>query len=360
MINIIISTPTLITGGAENMVARLATNISQSEANVTVISYGKADIGTLEEKITNAGIPLLFLCEGKKNIIKRCLNTWKSLSKNKPDIIHSHIGATLYAIPWVFFHKCKLVHTVHTKPNFEFSRKVRFVFRLLIKMNKLCIVAVSKENQKIAQEYYGFGDDKVKYVNNPVETNRYYKRKNRTDNNIVFINVSRQDVNKNQILALKAMSLIVEQIPNSKLVLVGNGNQHKILKEETKKLGIENNVYFAGEVSNVEKYLAEADIYISTSHREALPLSMLEAMASELPIISTNVGGIPDIVIDNGILIEDDNLEQLVDAMLVLANNRIQREEFGKRSKEIVKNFDAEKCADNYLKIYKESVGKRG
>lgn len=355
---VVIFTPGLVTGGAEIMASRLATNIKSEEVEVVCLSK-KLNTNN-EKKIEDSGIKIHYLGKEKGASIRTIIKAWKLLSKIKPNVIHSHISGTIYAIPWIFFHKCKLVHTIHTKPDVEFSRKISNIFKFMIKKNKMILVAVSKENHRIAKEFYGFDDDKVKYVNNPVEIDNYYKKHNRLDNKIIYINVSRQDLNKNQILMIRAMKLVVETIPHAHLVLIGDGNQHEILIEEVKKLGLQEYVTFTGEKNNVEDYLAQADIYLSTSHREGLPLSMLEAMASELPIISTNVGGIPDIINDNGILIEDDNLIQLVDAMKKLAKDSELRLAYGKKSIEIVKNFDSKECGKKYVSIYYESLNNRG
>ena len=94
------------------------------------------------------------------------------------------------------------------------------------------MVAVSEENHKIAKEYYIAGDDKIKYVNNPVEIEKYNKDENRDNKNLVFINVSRQDVNKNQIAIVRAMPEVLMTVPNAKLILLGDGNQHDIIKKE--------------------------------------------------------------------------------------------------------------------------------
>ena len=272
----------------------------------------------------------------------------------KPDVIHSHISGTIYAIPWVFFHKTKLVHTIHTKPDVEFSKKITNIFKFMVKMNKMILVAVSKENHKIAKQFYKFDDNKIKYVNNPVEINNYYKDTNRKDNYITYINVSRQDPNKNQIMMVNAMVDVIKAIPNAHLIHVGDGNQHNIIKEKVEQLGLNKYIEMTGEQSDVENYLSKADIYLSTSHREGLPLSMLEAMASYLPIISTNVGGIPDIINGNGILIDDDNVDQLIDGMITLGTNPSLIEEYGKNSFDIAKQFDAKNCALEYIQIYRE------
>lgn len=350
MDKIVIITPEFAMGGAETMVARLATNVSRYET--TVLCLGSKKNVSLEKMIEDAGVKVHYLGKKKSGSISTLILTWKKLSEIKPKVVHSHISGAVYAFPWILFHKSKMVHTIHTKPDMEFSEKFRKILKFLVKIKKLTLVAVSKENQKIAMDYYGFGEKEIKYVNNPVDTSLYYHDEKSEKNGFIFINVGRQDPNKNQILIIRAMKKITDIFPMSKLILVGNGNQHSALVSEAKRLGLQNVVEFPGEILNVQDYLAKADVYVSSSHREGLPLSMLEAMAAGLPIISTEVGGIPDIIDNNGILIKDDSQGQLEEAMITLETDKEKRERFSKRSLEIVKAYDVKKCAMNYEDIY--------
>jgi glycosyltransferase involved in cell wall biosynthesis len=124
------------------------------------------------------------------------------------------------------------------------------------------------------------------------------------------------------------------------------------------ELGISERVHFVGEARNVEEYLADADVYLSASHREGLPLSMLEAMASELPIISTDVGGCSDIVDGNGILIPDDDIDAMYNAMMYLIENEDVRRGYGRQSLVNVAPYDVRTTTLKYQEIYTLEAGK--
>ena len=354
MKKVAIITPALITGGAETMAVRLAVNINKNKYQVKVFCLMEKQNTSLEKILEDSNVQVEYLGKKGKASIETLIKMWQSLSKFKPDVVHSHISGTIYALPWILFHKCRLVHTVHTKPDQEFSKKLSSVLGWLAKRDKVVIVAVSKENQKIASDYYNIGD-KVVFVNNPVEISKYYKNK-KEDDSVVFINVSRQDVNKNQILAISAFVDVYKQVPNAKLILVGDGNQHDTLCKAAIELGLSDVVNLVGESNEVEKYLADADIYISTSHREGLPLSMIEAMASKLPIISSDVGGISDLIEGNGMLFEDDDKETFINDMITLAEDLELRKKMGEKSYDIVKAFDVSKCAEKYQEIYEHCM----
>ena len=356
---IAIIVPVLITGGAETMATRLSISLKKMNNDVHLISMYPQQNSNLEHLLEENNVKVYYLGKDKHGSKKAMFLLFKLLNEIKPDVVHSHIYSTFYAIPWVMLHSGKLVHTIHTKPEQEFSSRNSKLLKLMVKLNKLIFVAVSDENQRLAMEFYDVDESKVKCVNNPVDTKNYYHDSSPKDK-IVFINVSRQDANKNQILAIYALKNVLNIVENAKLILVGDGTHHKMLEEETQKLGIQEHILFAGERSDVPDILATADVYISTSHREGLPLSILEAMAAELPVIATNVGGCSDIVRDNGLLIRDDDQSALETAMIKLANNPHMRKEMGCASKDIALEYDAEVCAQKYMAIYKDVIGKGG
>lgn len=140
---------------------------------------------------------------------------------------------------------------------------------------------------------------------------------------------------------LHAWSLIVKQLPNAKLYIGGNGDidQAKKLAEQ---LGIKNQVEFLGWVSGDDKlrYLKSADVFVLPSYNEGLPMSVLEAMAWQKPVVTTKVGGIPELIIDScdGLLIDPGNIKQLSDAILKLHNNLDFRVKIAKKAREKVIN----------------------
>lgn len=350
--------PVLITGGAETMATRLAIALKKTNNDVCVISMYPRQNSSLEQLLEKQNIKIYYLGKNKHGSKKALFDLFNLLSEINPDVVHSHIYATFYAIPWILVHSGKLVHTIHTKPEQEFSKRNSKLLKWLVKLNKMLLVAVSSENQRLAMEFYGIDESKVRCVNNPVDTKLYY-HDSKPKNKFVYINVSRQDANKNQILAIRALKNVLNDVENAQLVLVGNGTHHSMLEEEAKKLGVQKKVFFAGERSDIPDILSTADVYISTSHREGLPLSILEAMAAELPVIATNVGGCSDIVRENGILISDDDQSALENAMIKLAKNPHIRKKMGDVSKRMAFEYDADTCAQKYMEVYKEAVGKR-
>ena len=350
--------PMFTTGGAESVVAQLATNMDRSKFDIAVISMGPRQNHFFERKIEEAGIPVYYMDKTGSKSPRAMLRLWHLLSKMKPDVVHTHLHACFYALPWVLTHRAKMVHTIHIQPDKEFNPRKRKIMRLGVKIHKIQPVTLSKVNQQVAAELYHCDPEEYPYVNNPVELQHYWHEDRGPDGDFVFINVSRMDRRKNLSLAVRAMPEVLRRIPNAKLVLVGNGETFEELHREAAELGVQDAVVFTGEQEHPEEYLARADVYVMPSQREGLPLSVLEAMAAGLPVISTNVGGMPDLVKENGVLVADDDLQALVQEMIRFARDSGLRQRCGEISRQMVKAYDAGSCARAYTEIYQELCGK--
>ena len=164
--------------------------------------------------------------------------------------------------------------------------------------------------------------------------------------------MARQDANKNQRAIIECFEKIVKKHPNTKLFLIGDGPLHSELVELVSTLKLESYVEMPGMVDRTKEFYAQADVYVQASHREALPLSVLEAMAARLPIIGTDVGGMNDLISNNGYLIED-NKESLLSAMSqMLYNSKIEMEQMGLNSRKKVLSYTSSQMADRYMEIY--------
>jgi glycosyltransferase involved in cell wall biosynthesis len=139
-----------------------------------------------------------------------------------------------------------------------------------------------------------------------------------------------------------------------KLYLVGDGKTHSSLVKEAERLGIINLTTFTGYIASVVEYLSLSDIYISSSNREGLPLSVLEAMAAGLPIIATDAGGVRDLAGENGFLIPCNDEYALYTSMKELRDNVELRLLKGKKSLEMVQDFSSITMSKKYCELFNE------
>lgn len=162
---------------------------------------------------------------------------------------------------------------------------------------------------------------------------------------------------------LKAMSMVVKSMPNTKLVFVGDGVMRNELKTLSKKLGVKKNIKFVGFIGDTTKkamYYKSADIFVlpSTGGHEIFGNVNLEAMACSIPIVASKIGGVPDVVKDgeNGLLVPPKDSEALADAIIYLLENEDVRDKMGKNGKKKVEGYSWKRIAEGTEMVYEGLV----
>jgi len=160
---------------------------------------------------------------------------------------------------------------------------------------------------------------------------------------------------------IKAIPYIIGKCPNTFFLIVGGGTLRHQLEELAHKLGVAQNVRFAGLVSNKEvpKFLGLSDIYVSTSLSDTRSISLLEAMACALPVVVTDLEGNKECIEDgvNGLLFPKKDFTALAEKIIYLLREKGTRRKFGVVNRSIVeKEADYEKEMGKMEKLYKELV----
>ena len=353
-------------GGAERVVSEIASALNKEEFEVRVICiYGERLGNEMETKVELAGASISYLrLSDKDNPLVGISRLWRELDTFAPDVIHSHLGALQYCIPWILTHRAGLVHTIHNNPAAEspspFATKM---MKVLYKRHRAIPVAISANNQILIADYYGLPISDVEMVNNPVDTDFFHPsdQKLSLHRPFRFINVAGLRKQKKQSLLIKAFSKLVDDGCNVELVIVGGGEEENALHALAGDLGISQSVIFKGQVSRrdeLRRLLWNSDAFVLSSEYEGLPISALEAMSCSLPVISTDVGGMSDIVDSNGILVPINDASSLSEAMVKLVDDHGLRLDMGERSREIAKKFDLKSCSDHYADIYRKQADK--
>jgi glycosyltransferase involved in cell wall biosynthesis len=376
--NIAITIDELDMGGAQHVVYELVRNIDTRKYDITIICVDGRVHSLLEQEIlkesSKRNFSVVFLKDHflkKTNtpfiLFNKIINRMKQifidlaiipelaqkLDDVNPGLIHAHQHGMLAAY-WAIPRHIPLITTVHTNPNVAFFREVeRFIFKLAVFLKRITVVAISKYNHDRIKSYWHLDDTAARYINNGIAIDNFYTKPHEI---FSFINTSRHDENKNQALIIRAFARLHFEntaIP-MKLYLVGDGDTHETLRRLSVDLKIADYIEFTGYVDSPREYLALSDVYISSSHREGLSLSVLEAMASKLPIIATDAGGVRDLAQENGILIADNDEEGLYSAMKKLRDNVELRQEKAEKSYEMVQAFSAEQMMEKYSVLYDE------
>lgn len=170
---------------------------------------------------------------------------------------------------------------------------------------------------------------------------------------------------KNQRILIEAFAIVAQRVPQSILVLAGQGELEQDLRARVTALGLEDRVFFLGFRRDIPRLLGALDVFLLPSLREGLPLALLEAMASSLPVVAAAVGGIPEVVGDGAFarLVDPHDVAALAEAMCTFAElPEAERKALGEQAQmRAVNEFNAARMLAGYAALYAEasSAGKR-
>lgn len=184
-----------------------------------------------------------------------------------------------------------------------------------------------------------------------VEIDRDQKREELgvSPDQVLFLNVGELIDRKNQKALLQAMKKLNN--PKAMLYIAGDGEKKEKLENEIQALHLEKQVKLLGYRTDVKELLKAADCFVFPSYQEGLPGALMEAMASGLPCIASNIRGNTDALQDSGFMFSPDDVDGLAELMKVMfdKNSRIAE---GKANEERVKCFDFSKSIEAYKKVY--------
>ena len=177
--------------------------------------------------------------------------------------------------------------------------------------------------------------------------------------------IARLEPQKGHRVLLHAMPAILREFPKVKLVCVGDGVLRSELVEQTRALDLEQNVRFVGAQSNVQDWLALAEMSVLPSFYEGLPLVAIESLAAGVPVVATDVDGTPEIVLHGktGLTVPANDSKALAQAICLLLHSPELRRQFGAAGRQwVLQEFteaqQIRRTAELYLQTYACKTGK--
>lgn len=345
--------PKLEFAGAEIMCENLCYSIKQKGIDVLVVSlYNQSTIIT--ERLIENGIKIIFLDKNPGIDLSIIKQLYKIFLLEKPDAVHSHINVLQYVAFAAYFARVKIcVHTVHSIATKEATGMRQNIYYFLFRLFNIIPVALSDEVKMSVIDRYRLPADKIPVIYNGIDLERCIPKKSyESQKGLTFLHIGRFADVKNHKMIILSFIKVLEAIPDAKLKLIGSGSNYEMIREMVKENGIEDNVDFLGIQPVVFNYLNEADVFILPSIYEGMPMTLIEAMGTALPIIASNVGGIPSMLTnDVDSLLIDVNEKELISAMIKMNDINLRRRlgtEALKRSRE----FSADVMASKYIQIY--------
>jgi glycosyltransferase involved in cell wall biosynthesis len=177
----------------------------------------------------------------------------------------------------------------------------------------------------------------------------------------VVIQVARFDPIKNHLLAIDAMARLVRTCPHAQLWLVGDGPERGRIEAAISAQGLADHVRLLGEHRNVPALLAAADAALLTSNSEGIPLILIEAMASGLPLVSTNVGGVSELVKHDreGWLAPSGDAAAIAQHLWRLVHLPAERHRLGDAGRQRAASFTAQRMVQEYATLYQEMLAQK-
>ncbi len=368
---ILLYTDTPQIGGAELQMFLLTKFLDKEKFTPVLACSSYPELDKWCEKFDKEGIEVLRLDVKHKHDPRHYFQLKKIIKRESIDILHAHIwnpASCRYA--YSLGTKIPLITTEHDPFHLP-AFKNFFKKRSLKKVKK--IIAISQNNKELLETIYPKQAQKLKLIHNGIDTTWWQSQLLRiTEDDIKTIKkdifkakedtfiitcIAELHERKGQKYLLKAIPDIVADFPNTKVVFIGDGPNRDNLERLIRKLKIERHAILLGKKKRIPRLLKSSNIFCLPSRREGFGLVNLEAMMIPLPIVATKAGGIPEVVTDNGILVEPENSEALAKALKKLISNKDLRKKMAHAGYErILKRFDAKKMAEEYEKTYTEVI----
>ena len=349
--------PDLNLGGAETVVENLSVKLVEDGYCVYVVSlYDKHT--AISERLEKKGVPVFYLGKKPGFDIRLIIRLRKLFKETKPDVIHTHLYALTYALLASIRNKIPVkVHTVHSIATKEMSKVKRMFNSFFYKYKIVTPIAVSPSVKESMINEYELGYGQVPMIYNGIDLSKCIPKINYDNvlsgDIVTIVHIGSFKEAKNHLGLIESFKIVNNIYPNTILKLIGTGKLEDTIKNRVKELGLDDNVVFLGLKTNVYPYLYEADIFVLPSLWEGMPITLIEAMSTGLPIVATSVGGIPDIIKNNitGLLVNVDNVE-IANAIIKLINNRKLRERLGRAAMVASERFSARNMTSEYERLY--------
>ncbi len=339
-------------GGAEIMCENLCYGLKELGHQVIAVSLYDFQ-SEITKRLLDKGIEIRYLDKKRGVDLSMISKLTRLFISEKPDVVHTHIHVLPYVVPAVKKAKVKRhIHTIHTLAKMEDNAFGRMLNKRYYKKKGVIPVALSEFAKKTVTDVYKLRADSVPVVYNGIDLSKC-KEKNTyaVSDKFTFVHIGSLIDVKNHRLMIDAFSKLSDE--NICVKFIGQGLLEDELKSEVKAKGLDGRIEFLGVKPYVYEYLVNADAFIFPSKYEGVPMTLIEAMGTGLPIVASNVGGIQDMLTnnENAILINP-TIDELVSAIKVIVNDEVLREQLGKCAKERALEFSYKIMSKKYEEIY--------
>ena len=296
----------------------------------------------------------------------------KIMKDEKYDIVHCHtpVGGILARLAGRKFRKdgLRMIYTAHGFHFYEGAPKKNWIIYYPIEkfMSRYTddLITITEEDYKLAKDknfkgnihhVHGVGVNTDKFVKLSEEDRQKLRLDKGYTDEFIILCTGELNKNKNQATLIKAMKDVVKKHSEAKLLLAGNGPEHDNLAKLIENLNLGNNVELLGYRTDIQDYVNICDLVVSASHREGLPLNIMEAMICGKPVIASDNRGHRELIKDNenGILVDLKTEYNFVDNIDLLINNIDIINKFSNKNLYRIEEYKTQNVKKELIKIYK-------
>jgi len=330
--------------------------------------------GVLEEEVKKLNVEIELLHKPAGLDFSLPFRLAKVLKRRNISLIHTHnTGAYLYgAIAAKLAKVPVIIHTEHGR-DFPDKRRLMLAERILSLWTSK-IIAVSHDLKNSLVECENISPGKIIVIPNGIDLDLFQDysqeivNKKRSEmglnpDDFIIGNIARLAPIKDHKHLIKAFKIVLREVHNAKLIIVGNGPLREELFDYSNNLGLSKKIFFLGERKDIPELLATLDVFVLSSQNEGISLTLLEAMAAKRPVVATTVGGNKEIVEDGitGYLVPPENSEKLAKAIVNVAANSKAALQMGIFARERVRQkYSLEKMVERYREVYEKCLAERG
>ena len=345
----------LQTGGMERLLVEFARRADRDRFRLSF--YSLTDRGTPADDIEAEQWPVKCLAKPSGFRLRTVWQLAQAFRRDGVQVVHTHnSGAMIYgALAGRLAGAKAIIHSRHGQ-RFGASRKQNLTFAGFSRLIDR-VVGVSEDSAaQCVRE--GVAARRVRTIWNGIDLNRFrYAGANPAGPAVL---VSRLVPEKDLPTLLKAVQLVVQQAPDFRLQIVGNGPCFGEAQQIIQQLQLGGYVELLGERRDVPQILQRAALFVLSSRTEGISLTLLEAMASGLPVVATRAGGNSEVVEDGttGRLVPVGDFEQLATALLSVWQNPVDARQLGDAGRARVERlFDVNRMVRQYEQMYSEVLG---
>jgi sugar transferase (PEP-CTERM/EpsH1 system associated) len=363
------------TGGLENGLVNIINRAPPERYQHAIICLTKAD--DFASRLTMPGVRIYALNKRPGQDFKVFWRLLKLLWKLRPAVIHTrNLAALEMQLVGFFIPRARRIHGEHGRDIYDLDGTNRryLLLRRALKPFIQRYIAVSEDLRSWLIHHIGVPESRVRQIYNGVDRERFFPRGDaRPDlappgfvptDGIVLGSVGRLAEVKDQSSILDALDMLIAENPELRgrvrLALIGNGPLFAALQQKAESLGVADLVWMPGDRRDVPELLRMMDIFLLPSLAEGISNTVLEAMASRLPVIATRTGGTPELVDDgsNGLLVPVGDAKALAKSIAKMCVDPAMIKAMGVRGYEKVRmQFDWTRTVEEYLSVYDDVLG---